>query len=84
MAAWSNTEPWVTLAAPGEDVTSTFINYPTFTSGWAQWSGTSFAVPYVVAAITEQVATSGTVLAAAQQVRKIAATRAYGPYPGLP
>ncbi len=84
VTAWSNTGAWITLAAPGEDVTSTFINYPTFTSGWAQWSGTSFATPYVVAAVAEQVAASGTVLAAAQQVRKVAAAQAYGPYPGLP
>jgi hypothetical protein len=81
---WSNTGPWITLAAPGDQVTSTYINYPTFTSGWAQWSGTSFAAPYLVAAIAEQVTTSGSVLAAAQQVRKLAAPQTYGPYPGLP
>jgi subtilisin family serine protease len=50
----------VTLAAPGQDITSTFINDPeSFPDGWALWSGTSFATPRVAAAIGEGRATFG-------------------------
>jgi thermitase len=82
---WSNTGPWITLAAPGQDVTSTYVVHgPDFTSGWARWSGTSFATPYVVAAIADQIATTGSVTTAAEQVRKDASMQTYGSYPGLP
>ncbi len=71
VCTWSNTGPWVTLAAPGQDVPSTYIVHgPDFATGWATWSGTSFAAPYVVAAIADQLAACGTVTAAADQVRK--------------
>jgi len=85
VCTWSNTGPWVTLAAPGQDVTSTYIVHsPGFDSGWAKWSGTSFATPYVVAAIADQLASSGSVTAAADQVRKNATQQTYSNYPGLP
>ncbi|GAA3453896.1 S8 family peptidase [Dactylosporangium matsuzakiense] len=64
---WSNTGAWVSVAAPGADVVSTYINHPEFTTGWAAWSGTSFATPHVVAAIAEAAHTGG-VVAAAKQV----------------
>lgn len=56
ICAWSNTGAWVDVAAPGADVVSTYINHPDFSSGWATWSGTSFATPHVVAAIATQAA----------------------------
>jgi thermitase len=84
VCAWSNSGPWITLAAPGQDVTSTYVNRPQFDSGWATWSGTSFAAPYVAAAIADQVPANGSVVAAAQHVRKTASAHAFGDYPGLP
>jgi len=52
--SWSNYGPWVTLAAPGEGITSTFpLGYTTETNvspGYASWSGTSMATPFVTAA----------------------------------
>jgi subtilisin family serine protease len=85
VCTWSNTGPWVTLAAPGQDVTSTYIVHtPGFDTGWAKWSGTSFATPHVVAAIADQLASSGSVTAAADQVRKNATQQTYSTYPGLP
>ncbi|GAA0742254.1 S8/S53 family peptidase [Dactylosporangium roseum] len=80
---WSNQGPWVTVVAPGEDVVSTFINHAGFTSGWAQWSGTSFATPKVVAAIVDRVAAAGSVVAAAQQFRTDVAQQTVGGYPAL-
>ncbi|HTJ34197.1 MAG TPA: S8/S53 family peptidase [Dactylosporangium sp.] len=80
---WSNRGPWVSLVAPGADVVSTFINYPGFTSGWAAWSGTSFATPKVVAALVERVAAAGSVQAAADQVRTEASQQPLGGFPSL-
>jgi subtilisin family serine protease len=80
---WSNRGPWVTLAAPGHAVTSTYVNRVQFDGGWATWSGTSFAAPYVAAAIADQMPANGSVLAAAQHVRKIASGQAVGGYPAL-
>ncbi|WP_432828932.1 S8 family peptidase [Dactylosporangium sp. CA-092794] len=80
---WSNRGPWVTLAAPGADVVSTFIHHPSFASGWAAWSGTSFAAPRVVAAVVERVAAAGSVAAAAEQVRQEAAAQPLGGFPSL-
>jgi subtilisin family serine protease len=54
--AWfSNWGPWVDACAPGVDVVSTFFEPDgTFaTTGWARWSGTSFAAPKVAAAIAD-------------------------------
>ena len=80
---WSNTGPWVTVAAPGADVVSTYINHALFSSGWAAWSGTSFATPKVVAAIVDRVATAGSVTAAAAAVRAEAQSTPLGGYPAL-
>jgi thermitase len=79
---WSNRGPWVSVAAPGETV-STFINHPSFPGGWARWSGTSFAVPQVVAAIVERVDAAGSVIAAAGQLRAEASTRPLDGYPAV-
>jgi subtilisin family serine protease len=68
LCPWSNSGPWVTLAAPGADVVSTYIHHPEFGTGWAAWSGTSFATPHVVALIAEHAASTGSVLSAAKQV----------------
>jgi thermitase len=81
LCEWSNSGPWVTVAAPGADVVSTYINHAEFSSGWASWSGTSFATPHVVAAIAEA-AQPGGVLAAAKQVTAGASLSVDG-YPGL-
>ncbi|MDG6102736.1 S8/S53 family peptidase [Dactylosporangium aurantiacum] len=80
---WSNTGPWVSLAAPGADVVSTYIHHASFGSGWAAWSGTSFATPKVVAAIVDRVATAGSVAAAAAAVRAGAQSTPLGGYPAL-
>jgi subtilisin family serine protease len=55
--AWfTNYGPWVRACAPGVDIVSTFFTEwarpddETF-SGWARWSGTSFAAPAVVGAL---------------------------------
>lgn len=80
---WSNTGPWVSVAAPGADIVSTYINHELFTSGWAAWSGTSFATPKVVAAIVDRVATAGSVTAAAAAVRAEAQGNPLGGYPAL-
>ncbi|MEU7873030.1 S8 family serine peptidase [Dactylosporangium sp. NPDC049140] len=78
---WSNTGPWVSLAAPGADVVSTYINHPDFGTGWAAWSGTSFATPHVVAAIAEA-AHPGAVVAAAKIVQTGAA-HSFAGYPTI-
>ncbi|MEV4508794.1 S8/S53 family peptidase [Dactylosporangium sp. NPDC049525] len=80
---WSNTGPWVSVAAPGADIISTYINHELFASGWATWSGTSFATPKVVAAIVDRVATAGSVAAAAAAVRAEAQGNPLGGYPAL-
>ncbi|TWH73584.1 S8 family peptidase [Modestobacter roseus] len=58
-SAWSNRGPWVDLAAPGHELLSTFVDgtltdadgtAQTYT-GWARWSGTSFAAAVVAGAI---------------------------------
>lgn len=55
-ASWSNRAPWVDFAAPGSDLLSTYLYHRStqqeletaedFT-GWAYWSGTSFATAVV-------------------------------------
>ncbi|WP_433208165.1 S8 family peptidase [Dactylosporangium sp. CS-047395] len=81
---WSNRGSWVSLVAPGADVVSTFIRHnPTFESGWAAWSGTSFAAPRVVAAVVERKAAAGSVVAAAEQVKAEAAQQQLGGFPAL-
>jgi subtilase family protein len=58
-APWSNRGRWVDLAAPGADLLSTFVTgtlaapgeeAETYT-GWARWSGTSFATAVVAGAV---------------------------------
>ncbi|WP_432976257.1 S8 family peptidase [Dactylosporangium sp. CA-233914] len=79
---WSNTGPWVTLAAPGADVHSTFVHHEDFPDGWARWSGTSFAAPFVAAAIADALPGSGSAGLAAQSVVAGARLR-YGRYAGV-
>jgi thermitase len=81
---WSNAGDWVTLAAPGADVTSTFVRHETFHSGWAQWSGTSFATPYVVAAVAEQLTGPRSATEAVATMMAKAQAHNYSGYPGLP
>lgn len=83
ICAWSNTGPWISMAAPGSDITSMYVTQREFTTGWAQWSGTSFAAPYVVAAIAERHAEAGSIAAAAKRVRQDASANSYASYPGL-
>ncbi|MEV0728483.1 S8/S53 family peptidase [Polymorphospora sp. NPDC050346] len=81
---WSNAGPWVTLAAHGQDIHSTFINHDKFfPSGWAEWSGTSFATPRVVAEIAGHVAAGRSPVAALRQVVGTAGSTFDG-YIGLP
>lgn len=53
VAGFSNTGTWVDAAAPGVDVTSSFVRLAPGGGrrfGYARWSGTSFAAPQVAAA----------------------------------
>ncbi|WP_433208269.1 S8 family peptidase [Dactylosporangium sp. CS-047395] len=79
---WSNTGPWVTLAAPGADVLSTYVHHEGFPDGWARWSGTSFAAPFVAAAIADALPAAGSAGVAAQSVVAGAGLR-YGRYAGV-
>lgn len=65
-APWTNYGEWVDACAPGTDLVSAFfaafdgaeprVNTvdPDHFSGWATWSGTSFAAPVVVAALARE------------------------------
>ena len=76
-AGFSNHGPWVDVCAPGVGLRSCFVDgrrsgdpdAPTF-SGWASWSGTSFAAPLVAAEIARRVAagSSSTARAAADEL----------------
>lgn len=79
---WSNTGTWITLAAPGAEVTSTFVHHDGFEDGWATWSGTSFAAPFVAAAIADALPGAGSARLAAEAVIA-GASRRYGRYAGL-
>ena len=79
---WSNTGTWITLAAPGADVLSTFVHHEDFPDGWARWSGTSFAAPFVAAAIAEALPAAGSARLAAEAVIAGAALR-FGRYAGV-
>jgi hypothetical protein len=79
---WSNTGPWITLAAPGADVLSTYVHHEGFPDGWARWSGTSFAAPYVAAAIADALPEAGSATLAAQSV-VAGADHRYGRYAGV-
>ena len=54
-ASFSNYGWWVDAAAPGEDVKSAFLTHGVENRehfhGFASWSGTSFAAPYVAGSI---------------------------------
>ncbi|GAA3221823.1 S8 family serine peptidase [Dactylosporangium siamense] len=83
LCSWSNSGAWVDVTAPGADVTSTYVTHDDFPTGFARWSGTSFAAPYAAAAIASHHRTAGSVLGAADLVRKEATARSYGGLPGL-
>jgi subtilisin family serine protease len=65
-ATFSNHGPWVDVCAPGVDLHSCYVDgwrgpdpaEPEFT-GWARWSGTSFAAPLVAAEIGRRVVEHG-------------------------
>ena len=84
LCPWSNSGPWVDLAAPGSDIVSTYVTHPEFPTGFARWSGTSFAAPFVVAAVAVSHATTGTIASAVDTVRSAAAAHSFSGYPGLP
>ena len=56
-AQFSNFGHWVDLCAPGVDIVSTFVHFPGEPGfeGWARWSGTSFASPFVAAVVARLV-----------------------------
>jgi thermitase len=83
LCPWSNSGPWVDLAAPGSDIVSTYVTHPEFPTGFARWSGTSFAAPFVVAAVAATHASTGSVATAVDKVRSTAAEHSYSGYPGL-
>jgi|HubBroStandDraft_1064217.scaffolds.fasta_scaffold15188_3 thermitase len=83
VCTWSNTGPWVTLTAPGSDIVSTYVTHASFPSGFARWSGTSFAAPFVVAAIAASRAGVETIAEAVAAVREQAAARSFSGYPGI-
>lgn len=83
VCSWSNTGPWVSLAAPGSDIVSTYVTHADFPSGFATWSGTSFAAPFVVAAIAARRAGAATIAEAVAAVREQAAAHSFSGYPGL-
>ena len=82
---WSNRGAWVTLAAPGADIVSTYVHRDNFGTGMAQWSGTSFAAPAVAAAIADP--GTGGRFGAGRQRAAPQGRRGAGPgfagYPGL-
>jgi hypothetical protein len=58
-ASFTNFGPWVRACTRGVDVVSTFFDWTGSEKefdGWAEWSGTSFAAPRVVAALAEEFA----------------------------
>jgi len=83
LCAWSNAGPWVSLTAPGSDIVSTYVTHRDFPTGFARWSGTSFAAPFVVAAIAANRARTETIAEAVAAVREQAAARRFSGYPGL-
>jgi len=83
LCSWSNTGDWVSMAAPGSDIVSTFVRQDDFPSGFARWSGTSFAAPYAVGVIARSHAGGGSIADAVADVRKQATVATYGGYPSL-
>ena len=80
-APWSNYGSWVDACAPGTDLVSSFFASfngalpptngldPDYFEQWATWSGTSFAGPVVVAALSREMATTG--CGAKEAVRRV-------------
>jgi subtilisin family serine protease len=71
-APFTNYGPWVRACAPGVDVVSRYFQGfdgpqptpassvdPDLLDGWARWSGTSFAAPFVVAALAREMVVRG-------------------------
>ena len=71
-APFTNYGPWITACAPGCDIISTFLQTPGVgvpgaggdsdllqQTGWARWSGTSFAAPAVGARIAREMMSTG-------------------------
>jgi thermitase len=83
LCSWSNRGPWVSLAAPGSEIVSTYVTHEHFPTGFARWSGTSFAAPYVVAAVADRRAAAGAIGDAVAQIRAEAVAQRYDGYPGL-
>jgi hypothetical protein len=86
LCQWSNAGPWVTLAAAGQDIESTFINNSEFfPDGWAVWSGTSFATPRVAAEVAARIANGASARAALDGflAAVTAAGATFGGYRGL-
>jgi hypothetical protein len=75
-APFTNRGSWVTANALGVNIASTFLLAPSgapsdverFDSGWAKWSGTSFAAPIVTAAIALKINTGLSAMDAKAQV----------------
>lgn len=83
LCSWSNRGPWVDIAAPGSDIVSTYVTHADFPTGFASWSGTSFAAPFVLAAVASTRPAAGTIAAAVAQVKEQAAAQSFSGYPGL-
>lgn len=85
LCSWSNAGPWVSVVAPGADVRSTYIDHALFPEGWAQWSGTSFAAPRVVAELSARIDSEvGAVTAANQLMADLrTANQRFGGHLGL-
>ncbi|HEX2028845.1 MAG TPA: S8 family serine peptidase [Nitriliruptorales bacterium] len=71
---------WVDACALADNVQSTFITFPPDAAprddafhGWANWSGTSFAAPVVVAAIARRMQASGYTITPEQAWRQLSA-----------
>lgn len=81
LAAFSNYGPWVDVAATGEDVLSTFLTFDdeehAFT-GWATWSGTSFAAPRVAGAIAAEMTEKGVKVRSALDAKRCVLSKAVG------
>lgn len=82
LCRWSNSGSWVTVAAPGTGVPSPDGSDSRRAQESMLWSGTSFAAPYVAAALAEQVRAAGSALSALDATLR-GATRSYGDRPGL-
>ncbi len=54
---FSNYGPWVNVSAPGVNISSCYVEHfeDEPLTGWAQWSGTSFAAPVVAAQLAARV-----------------------------